>query len=222
MTYQKKELKNVKIQTLYKINLRILLTFYAGTAQASSAASSSPGVLNVSEEAIYKKFLTGKLIYRPTPGNDDGMKVFSIADLSYPLGGTFDLSKFGDTWQHLNIATGYRTGKSEKNRSKVEMWIAPRFLIDQTRCSSTDPFIGIMGNWSTDIGLFWTWGGWPVHYDTMDSLTNKTFDQLGHKNLFEHWLDAAGYKSEAELEGCLCWISWKAAAALKCFTFKFE
>src|SRR5579871_3206007 len=74
-------------------------------------------------------FLNGKLIYKPDPNSDVGMKVMCISDLMNPLEGTFDLSTCGDADQYLSINTGYCKGKRVENVNKVGIWFVPRVLI---------------------------------------------------------------------------------------------
>lgn len=82
-------------------------------------------------EDIYRRFVNGKLIYRPTEGSDVGKIELPIAAFSNPLMGTFDLSPCGDTGQYLSISTGYRKEKKQENTNKVEIWFSPRFLIER-------------------------------------------------------------------------------------------
>ena len=98
-------------------------------------------------EDIYDRFLNGKLIYKPDPNSDEGKVELRIADLEDPLNGTFDLSRCGDTGKYLSIATGYRKGKKPENASKVEIWFAPRFLIEKELNGAAAHFKPIMGNW---------------------------------------------------------------------------
>ena len=81
-------------------------------------------------EKIYERFRNGVLIYRPKKGSDEGMIKLRIADLENPLDGTFDLSRCGHVMKYLSISTGYRKRKKVENASKVEIWFAPRFLIN--------------------------------------------------------------------------------------------
>ena len=82
-------------------------------------------------EEVYERFLKGKLIYKPQEGSDVGRIDLPIAALANPLEGTFDLSKCGDAGNYFSISTGYRKQKIAKNESKVEIWFAPRFLIEK-------------------------------------------------------------------------------------------
>src|SRR5262249_35837814 len=82
-------------------------------------------------EAIYQRFFNGVLVYRPNPDNDAGMIKLPIAALRNPLEDTFDLSQCGDTGKYLSISTGYRRQVNPANANKVEIWFAPKFLIDK-------------------------------------------------------------------------------------------
>lgn len=82
-------------------------------------------------EEIYRRFFRGKLVYRPDPNSDVGLKEFKISDLANPFSGTFDISGCGDTAQYLSISTGFRRAINPANRDKIEVWITPRFVIDK-------------------------------------------------------------------------------------------
>ena len=82
-------------------------------------------------EEVYHQFLKGKLVYKPNEDNDVGRKEFRIRELANPLNGAFDISGCGDSAKYLSISTGFKRGVNPWNREKVEVWIAPRFLIDK-------------------------------------------------------------------------------------------
>lgn len=139
-------------------------------------------------EAIYQRFLKGRLIYRPNgDGNDSGRIDLPFAGLANPLEGTFDLSGCGDAGNYLSISTGYRKGKREENANKVEIWLAPRFLIERNLAATAGHFQEIMGGWdgaAAPVGIFWTWGGWD-NLGYYNYLTNNTMDNVGSENLYE-------------------------------------
>lgn len=139
-------------------------------------------------EAIYERFLKGVLLYRPTKGSDVGMVTLPIKDLANPLEGTFDLSRCGDTGKYLSIATGYRKGKKPENASKVEIWLAPKFLIEKELNSTAAHFEPIMADWKQDapVGVFWTWG--TDDMNLYDYLTDKNIDELSGMYLYGIWL----------------------------------
>lgn len=139
-------------------------------------------------EDIYLRFLKGILIYRPNEGSDEGMISLPIADLTNPLDGKFDLSQCGDTAKYLTISTGYRKEKKKENASKIEIWIAPRFLIHKEINDSAKHFQAIFPeSWkeSSPVGLIWTWGGWANQF--MDYLTNTNMFNSPCINLQECW-----------------------------------
>ena len=130
---------------------------------------------------VYKKFLTGKLIYKPDPKSNWGMVVMPIADLPNPLNGKFDLSKCGDAGKRLSINTGYRKGQRPENKDKAEIWIAPRFLIEKNLQGSASHFKDIMGSWdarTAPVGMFWTWSNWDVlkYYDYATTLSWESYN----------------------------------------------
>jgi hypothetical protein len=142
----------------------------------------------VDQEACFR-FLSGKLIYKPQKGNDEGKEVLRIAELSNPLGGTFNLSQCGDTDKYLNISTGYRKVKKAENVNKVEIWFTPRFLVQKEINTTAGHFTEIFPNkWKDDasVGLLWTWGGWD-NFGWYDYLTSESTDNLSKINLFENW-----------------------------------
>lgn len=174
----------------------------AAKAQSSVAVAvplkSGPEIPDIARgyEEIYLRFLNGKLIYRPTEGSDAGKIELLIRDIMNPntLEGTFDLSRCGDTGKYLSINTGYRKGKKAANKDKVEIWFAPRFLIEKELGATAGHFREIMtdAKWpkTAGIGLFYTCGD-RDYLDWYDYLTPNNPDQLGDNNLYEKWCDHA-------------------------------
>ena len=141
------------------------------------------------EFKIYQRFLNGKLIFRPTEGSDEGMIELLISKLWNPLGGTFNLSECGDTYDYLSISTGYRKGKIAENAHKVEIWFAPRFLIERELGTTAGHFKPIMDDWIQDlapVGMFWTDGGLDK-LNCYNYLTTENMDNLCKMDLYENW-----------------------------------
>ena len=141
-------------------------------------------------EDIYRRFLGGKLIY--TDPSSKAKKELLIRALSNPLEGTFDLSGCGDTGQYLSISTGYRKAQKAENASKVEIWLAPWFLVNKNLSTTARHLQPIMGNWdaaAAPVGLFWTWGGYD-NLDWYDYLVTNSLDLLGSEDLYEKWKKA--------------------------------
>jgi hypothetical protein len=149
-------------------------------------------------KSIWQKFLTGVLIYKPNLNNDDGLVELPIAELAKPLEGTFDLSNCGDAGRFLSISTGYRKAKKHENEYKVEIWIAPKFLIEKDIATTASHFKPIMDEWQEDIpfGLFWTWGGGltdsrgeVVGDDSScyEHLTTSPVDEISRNSLYKSW-----------------------------------
>ena len=163
----------------------------ASAAEAIGAFLTSVPTIAVGHEALYRRFLEGRLEYRPTPGSDAGLVVLFMGDLLRPLAGTtnplsatFDLSQCGDTWKHLSINIGYKKAKVLANEGKTEVWICPKFLAEQESPSSLAP---IMGKWETPVGYFWTWGEEAISSGSYYYLLRGiAMDQ--EKNLYEKWL----------------------------------
>jgi hypothetical protein len=159
------------------------------------AAQMVPAIPPVAQgyEAIYQRFLNGVLVYRPQPGNDAGMIKLPIADLKpNPLEGTFDLSLCGDAGKYLSISTGYRKVIKPKNAKKVEIWLAPRFLIEKELATTASHFNAIIGKWTADayVGIFWNWGG-DNNLSWFDYLVSQDIENLSKNNLYENWAQGA-------------------------------
>jgi len=139
-------------------------------------------------EAIYQRFLNGKLIYRPNEGSDVGKIELPISALQNPLEGKFDLSQCGDAGKYLSISTGYRKWKKVENANKAEIWIAPRFLIEKELNTTAAYLQKIYGKWNAKapVGIFWTMGTWD-NLSYLDSLTTENMDELSNDNLYEKW-----------------------------------
>ncbi|AIK96834.1 hypothetical protein [Candidatus Odyssella acanthamoebae] len=144
-------------------------------------------------EEIYERFLKSVLIYRPQKGSEVGMITMRISELGNPLEGTFDLSQCGNVGKYLSISTGYRKGKKQENKKKLEIWLAPRFLIEKKLTTTAGHFQCIFGNWSdkAPVGIFWTWGG-SDDLTWYDYLTRQNYDELSTDNLYEKCHEAAG------------------------------
>lgn len=140
-------------------------------------------------EHIYQQFLNGVLIYRPNPQSDEGMIKLKISDLINPLEGTFDLSEFDDVSKIISISTGCRKGKKPEDNKKIEIYLAPRFMIEKKLKSTTKNFQPIMDNWTEEtapIGIFWSWGEWEK-LNWYASLTTAKACDISSKNLYENW-----------------------------------
>jgi hypothetical protein len=143
----------------------------------------------VGHENIYQQFLNGTLIYRPNPQSDEGMIQLKISGLINPLEGTFDLSKCSDAGKDLSISTGYRKGMKSENKDKLEIWLAPRFMIEKKLKSSASHLEPIMGNWKEEtapIGILWSWGAWE-DLSWYDYLTSQGASVISSKNLYDNW-----------------------------------
>lgn len=149
-------------------------------------------------EAIYDRFINGRLVYKGPAGE----RSFLISDIiNSSLEGEFNLSgltyknhenKIVPVANDLRIKVGYR--KEKESESKLTVWITPKFLIQSGITASPGILIKrisgpaahyseIMANWSSPVGIFWTWG----NYDVSDFgyLTTMQFDEISTKNLYE-------------------------------------
>ncbi|MGL4426754.1 MAG: hypothetical protein ACRCUQ_03265 [Alphaproteobacteria bacterium] len=184
-------------------------------------AKAVTSLLKTQEEAIYQRFLNGVLIYRPDPNSDVGKVEFRIADFENPLEGTFDFSRCGDTWQYLSISTGYRKKFVFVNKSKVEIFITPRFLVEGNLTGDASYFKSIMNGWNgrqAPVGLMFNWGGWNEmlgerHYDY---LTTESMDQLSNgENFYSKWNSAQPTPS------VVMHHSWRHTHVMEKFSLKF-
>ena len=151
-------------------------------------------------EEVYRRFLGGVLIYKQGTAEEVRLPIAALAD---PLDGVFDLSGCGDTGQHLSIATGYRKAKKAENASKVETWIAPRFLMERNVSGSAAHYGPIMAGWDgarAPVGIFYDWGNWD-NLGWFDYLTTKSFDEVGSNNLHAHTYHIAHTSSMHKVHG---------------------
>lgn len=107
--------------------------------------------------------------------------------LSNPLESTFDLldkSMFGDVGKYLSIATGYRKRMTTENLGKVEVWIVLRFLVEKYLSTTAQHLIPVMGEFTSSVGIFWTYGDWDN--TDYDYLIVQNFDDLSNgENLYK-------------------------------------
>lgn len=132
---------------------------------------------------VYLRFISGRLIYKPDPKSDNGRVDIPIAALANPLEGTFDLSRCGDTWQHLSISTGYRRDKKVENARKTEIWITPRFMIAKNINATASHYQPIIGEWdeTSPIGIFLNRGDDDLGLYAY--LINQGIDDISSSNL---------------------------------------
>lgn len=159
----------------------------------------------IGHEDIYETFLQGVLLYRPIPNSDEGMIKINISDLKdtlpegtsrkllkkNPLEGTFDLSTCGDAGKYLVISSGYRKGINPDNKDKIEIWIAPHFMIEK-KIANAPHLKCILGNWDENaapVGVFFTGSGDADEY--FDYCTSKDIKFIAENNLFNIWTEGA-------------------------------
>lgn len=173
----------------------------AATSSSSAAASSASVPRPLGEgfvipeiargfEETYRRFLMGKLIYKPDPHSNEGRIDLLIRDLANPLEEEFDLSRCGDSERFLRINTGYRKEKKAANADTIEIWLALYPLIKGNLTDKAAGFQHIMGLWDpavAPIGLFWTSGNWD-EMDVYDYLITNSLEQLTDNNLHAKWI----------------------------------
>jgi energy-coupling factor transporter ATP-binding protein EcfA2 len=134
-------------------------------------------------EAVYQQFLRGKLVYKPNKDNDEGRQEFRISDLENPLSGTFDIRGCGDSDQHLSISTGFRTGKNDANRKKVEVWIVPQFVLQKdARAKAFNDFLQKQeAHRNKPFAILFNWGGWTdIGWHDVTGVVGNEFDTLAN------------------------------------------
>ena len=80
-----------------------------------------------------------------------------------------------------------------ENSKKLEICLAPRFMIEKKIQSSASHLQPIMDNWKEDTaptGILWSWGGWDL--SAYAYLTSKNAKEISSKNLYENWAQAMG------------------------------
>jgi hypothetical protein len=143
-------------------------------------------------EDVCRRFIRGVLIYKQ--GTDEEVRL-PISALADPLDGVFDLSGCGDTGNNISISTGYRQAINDDNSNKVEIWLAPWFLMRENIAGSAAHYAPIMAGWdgvSAPVGIFYNSGSWD-NLGKFDHLTTKSMDTLGSANLYENWYHHAIY-----------------------------
>ncbi|HUX80474.1 MAG TPA: F-box protein [Alphaproteobacteria bacterium] len=156
---------------------------------------------------VFWQLFKGKLIYKPDPDSDMGRVDLFISSLPNPLGGEFDLSNCGDTKQYLSLNMGYRKVQNPANARKTELWITPRFLVENemAQLSRNHHIKEIIGEWDAvkaPIGIIWTWGGWNG-YDMVycDYLTKESMVEFSSENLLKKHRKSAQTRPEEERPG---------------------
>ena len=131
-------------------------------------------------EAIYDRFMNGRLVYKG-PAGERSFLISDIANSS--LEGEFNLKGLtftsGSTTynisDYLRIKLGYR--KVKENEDKTTAWIVPQFV---SRAGDSS-FNAV--RWRSDVGIFWTWGEYDL--TDFDYLTSMQFDEISTKNLYD-------------------------------------
>lgn len=174
----------------------------SANAEKNFSDLSNDDQFDSADKLLYQRFLNGRLIYRPNKNSDEGKIEFPIAELANPLAGEFDLSKTGWLADKLSIHTGYRKAKISPNYdAKLQMWIAPRFLVKKNIKGSAKHLDQMfVEEWpdTADIGLIWTWGEWG-DLTWYDFHTTQGFDNISDDNFYEKWKKRKEAKVEEQL-----------------------
>lgn len=165
------------------------------------------GITSVEDEETYQTFLNGKLVYRPTPGSDEGKIELKISDFLNPFKGTFNLSSCDYTSQYLTITTDPSVF-FKRDTDKLNMLIAPHFLIHKYISTTTKPFENIMAKWKKDtapVAIFWRCGS-DDDLTWFDYLVSSSSSIMSSRNLYENWLSSVACAgSERAASGPRAW-----------------
>ena len=147
-------------------------------------------------EDVYRKFLGGKLIYKPDPSSDRVKIELLIADLDNPLEAEFYLSGCGDSKRYISIHTGYKK-RGEVSANKVEIWLTPRFVVERDLRGSSSHFSSVLDSrrWGIDdwreetIGVFYTYpwfsGLRDLNFDYSTTQSSRSFRDTSLSELWE-------------------------------------
>lgn len=139
---------------------------------------------NISE--IDYQTLKGMSIrYKPDPESDKGIKISKIPAFVSPFGYDFNLSKCGEAGKHVRIQIDYRREKDPQSKDKMEVWIAPKFIVQKDLSTTAAHYEPIMSEWlpEASFGIFYTWWNW---YDMnwYSYLVTHAPCELNEKNCF--------------------------------------
>ena len=144
-------------------------------------------------EAVYRRFINGRLVYKGPAGE----RSFLIADIvNSSLEGEFNLNGLtytsGSTTynisDYLRIKLGCRT--VIENEAKTTVWLVPQFVARAGGGSFSTV------SWTSDVGIFCTWGQYGL--TDLDYLTTMQFDEISSKNLY----DVVGWLAPRRGVGC--------------------
>lgn len=210
-------MKSIKISLAFSVALCIVMSAFASTAEEVN--HDSHPVLNTTRENIdrpidriiipeaargheedYLKFLRCTLVYKPHGSNrDEGKIEIPIGTLADPLHGTFDISRFGNAAQYIVISTGYRTEQKPEHAEKMEVWIAPRFLVEANLNGNAAHLKPMWGEWreNHEVGIFWTWGTWD-HESVQEDDENEWFYPTRGRDYYDYRTDGSYYCPHSE------------------------
>ncbi len=151
------------------------------------------GIKTQEDEAIFKIFSNGKLVYKPNENNNEGKIELLFSEFANPFNGVFDLSNCGDVSQYLRITTNPSIffALEEDRNATLNILIAPHYLINKFLSTSAQPFAGIMPDWekaTAPVGIFWRMSTW-ADKNNYDYLTTKSIEWLSGHDLEQAWAD---------------------------------
>lgn len=145
-------------------------------------------------EDVLNNFLKGKLVYKsPT----DTTIEWKISDLKNPFAGMFKLSEWEDKNKVLAIKTGIHEKNIDPKNNIIELWLAPRFMVEKFIKSSTKHFLEPMMTWTfpgmdlwnkdtAPMGIFYNLREWD-HQKRNDYLIHENLASISSRNLYENW-----------------------------------
>ncbi len=189
-------LEGMKASLKDKISLTSL-----SSPQSLEQKGSLTRMVKPSDEEIYRRFLKGRLIYKPkgellvekersNVENNMTVSELPIAALRKPLDDKFDLSQCGASSKHITISTGYRK-EVTGNKDMLEIWITPRYLVEKEVHGTARHLQGIfLTSWpeTCPIGIFWNSGSMAL--GEYDYLTNRFIEDLGSADLCNLWAES--------------------------------
>ncbi len=139
-----------------------------------------------------RRFYDGAILFRPTPGNDQGMITLDIASLKNPFCDTFDLSTCGDRSTFVVLTTDIKRffEYGGKNQGRVVILFMLHGLAEQqVKSTSYHPFERIMDGWDPDkapVGIVLRLGN-HANSNWFDYVTGLSLAEISSKNLFVNW-----------------------------------
>ncbi len=137
------------------------------------------------DEAIFQIFSKAKLVYKPNVNNDEGKIELLFSKFVNLHNGVFDLSKCDEADKYLRFTTNPSIffALEEANNAKLNIFMAPHYLINKFITTAAKPFDGIIHNWkkaTVPIAFFLRMSSW-TNAAYFYYLTTKSVEQLSNE-----------------------------------------